>query len=84
MTNAIPFLWEDVIPFYILKQFKSPYTEDISLFQLLFLFSGEKLNPIKNAKRNQFGIWSNATEFQSKYILLTYAALQGQPTLIGL
>lgn len=81
MTNAIPFLWEDVIPF---KQFKSPYTEDISLFQLLFLFSGEKLNPIKNAKRNQFGIWSNATEFQSKYILLTYAALQGQPTLIGL
>lgn len=51
VTNITLFLWEDVIPFQILKQFKSPYTEDILPFQPLFFFSpsGEKLSPLKNA-----------------------------------
>lgn len=38
VTNITLFLWEDVIPFQILKQFKSPYTEDILPFQPLFFF----------------------------------------------
>lgn len=36
VTNITLFLWEDVIPFQILKQFKSPYTEGILPFQPLF------------------------------------------------
>lgn len=36
MTNITLFLREDVIPFQILKWFKSPYTEDILPFQPFF------------------------------------------------
>lgn len=56
MTNITLFLWEDVIPFQVLKQFKSPYTEDILPFQPFFPLwkeIGFHKNVMKGAALNQ-------------------------------
>lgn len=95
MTNVIPVLWEDVIPFQILKQFKPPCTEDILPFQPLFFFSsppGEKLNPLKNVIKGAAfdqniheSVWClTKCNSQSKLDLLTHTALQGVPISMGL